>query len=187
MAQVISEFRFEHPQWQEFLTKTREELRNDSFYNVMRWYIGSVNINYALGQLTETLLMRDWLQAFIQKVVEQHGDQTWTHFREGTFCASGKKASGVPFVMTNFMDGVCQRYHYVVRGSGTFTCVDDPTKSVSYKPGSLLCFDAGDYDKKWCNTYDRVTEQVVLCLGRPQDASIKNWELFSAFQNKGRV
>lgn len=187
MARIIDSFKFEHAQWQDFLTKTRKELKQESFYNVMRWYIGATNVNYGLNQLAETFLLRDWRTALVDAIVERSGDAEWSFYREGTFCASGVKAVGIPFTATNFMDGVCRRFHYVVQGTGEFVCVSNPSLSVAYKPGDVLVFDQADYSKQWKNVYEKFTEQVVVCLGKQSERGIKNWELFSQFHNRGAM
>lgn len=178
MARIIDSYKFEHEQWQEFLNKTRKELKQGSFYNVMRWYIGATNVNYGLNQLAETFLLRAWIPAFVNEITSRLQDIDFVHYREGTFCASGPKSRGVRFRASNYLDTMTKRYHYVVQGTGEFYRLEDG-HDISYTPGTLIEFTEEDYDKTWINNYSNFTEQVVICLGDKNLAAIPNWELFA--------
>jgi hypothetical protein len=179
MARIIDSFKFEHAQWQDFLTKTRKELKQESFYNVMRWYIGATNVNYGLNQLAETFLLRAWVPAFVDEILLRTQDKDFVHYREGTFCAAGPKSRGIKFQASNYLDNLTKRYHYVVQGVGEFHRLEDGHE-ISYAPGTLIEFTKEDYDKVWINNYGTFTEQIVVCLGDKNQSKIPNWELFAA-------
>jgi len=183
MARVIGNFKFEHPQWVEFITRSRNEIPKQKFFNQMRWYAGATNVNFGVGQLSEEFLLRDWVAVMRDRIVALTAEPDWDVIRESTYCACGIGAKNIPFKASNYLDAITRRYHYVVSGQGQFR---SEAQIVGYQAGDVLAFDAQDYDKEWTNSYPKSTEQMVFCLGHKDSKDIHNWDLFAQFHTKGK-
>jgi hypothetical protein len=185
MARIIGNFKFEHPQWLEFITRSRKEVPTQRFFNQLRWYTGSTNVNFGVGQLAEEFLLRDWIAVMRDRIVELSQEPEWKIIREATYCANGVGSRGVAFRASNYLDSITRRYHYVVSGQGRFTnCADGG--QLDYAVGDVILFEQQDYGVDWTNNYQKSTEHIVFCLGHLSSRHIHNWDLFAQAHTKPR-